>query len=85
MSFASVDDPNVVIDTIKRAEDGQGIVLRLYECHGARGAARLKLDRAPSSAIFCNILEEETGKARIRNGAVEIPYMPYQIITVRIA
>ena len=43
-SFASIDTPNLVIDTIKHAEDGQGIILRLYECHGARGTARLNVD-----------------------------------------
>ncbi|MDX6476698.1 MAG: alpha-mannosidase, partial [Gaiellaceae bacterium] len=36
-SFASVDDPNVVLDTIKRGERSDRLVLRLYEAHGGRG------------------------------------------------
>jgi alpha-mannosidase len=83
-SFAATDDPNLVIDTIKRAEDGDGIILRMYECHGARGVARLTLDRDIESAAFTNILEEETGKARVKGGAIEINYTPYQIVTVRV-
>ena len=30
--------PNLVLDTIKRAEDSDALVLRLYEAHGARGS-----------------------------------------------
>ena len=45
-SFAAVDDPNLVLDTIKRAEDSDALVLRLYEAHGARGIARVRLGAA---------------------------------------
>src|SRR5205085_7104511 len=42
-SFASVDAPGVVLDTIKRADESDDLVLRLYEAHGARGVARMRL------------------------------------------
>ena len=42
-SFFSVDDPNLVLDTVKRAEDSDALVVRLYEAHGARGTARLRV------------------------------------------
>jgi alpha-mannosidase len=35
-SFIQVDQPNVIIETIKGAEDGQGLVIRLYEGHRKR-------------------------------------------------
>ena len=47
-SFASVDDANLMLDTIKRAEDSDALVLRLYEAHGARGTARVRLASAPA-------------------------------------
>jgi len=82
--LAAVDDRNLVLDTIKKAEDDDAMVVRLYEAHGARGTARLSLDFPHKSAAFCNILEEEQGPARIRGGAIEIPYGPYQIISLKI-
>ena len=42
-SCLSVDDPNLVLDTVKRAEDSDALLLRLYEAHGARGRARLRV------------------------------------------
>jgi alpha-mannosidase len=84
-SFASTMDPNLVIDTIKRAEDGDGVIVRLYECHGARGAAGIKLDLPFKQATLCNILEEPLGKAKSREDGVEIAYTPYQIVTIRLS
>lgn len=84
VSFASVDDTNLVLDTIKRAEDGDSVVLRLYECHGARGAAALSINLPFNTAVFCNLLEEEQEPARVSGGAIEVPYMPFQIITIRL-
>ena len=83
-SFAAVDDANLVLDTIKRAEDSPAIVLRLYECHGARGTARLTVDLPFKSARFCNILEEEGAAAKVIGREIEIPYAPFQIISVKL-
>lgn len=83
-SFASVDTPNLLIDTIKRAEDGDGVILRLYECHGARGIARLSVDLPIRSAESCNILEQPLSKLKAKAGTIEIAYTPYKIITIRV-
>lgn len=84
-SFASVEDPNLVLDTIKQAEDDDSIVLRLYECHGSRGIAKVKIEIPFKRAVFCNILEEEGQKAQLgQDGAIEVPYGPYQVIGVKL-
>lgn len=33
--------PNVVLDTVKRAEDSDDVILRLYEAYGGHANARL--------------------------------------------
>jgi alpha-mannosidase len=43
-SFAAVDDPNRVLDTVKLAEDTDALVLRLPEAHGRRAR---DVERAP--------------------------------------
>jgi alpha-mannosidase len=73
-SFASVDDPNLVLDTIKPG------VLRLYEAHGARGTARVRF--ACERARFANALEEPLEDAVVEDGAIVVPYRPHQVITV---
>ncbi len=84
-SLASSDDPNLVLDTIKLAEDSDAAVLRLYECHGARGVARVRVGWAVTRAVCVNFLEEGKGEAiPVEDGVLEIAYAPFQIITVRL-
>jgi alpha-mannosidase len=83
-SFASVDDPNLVLDTIKRAEDSDALVLRLYEAHGARGVARLRVAAPFSSARRANVLEDDGEELVVEGGCVVLPYRPHQILTVKL-
>ena len=58
-SYAGVDKKNVVIETIKKAEDGNAVVLRLYERDNAKTSVKLSVDTEFSKAFICNLLEEE--------------------------
>jgi alpha-mannosidase len=81
-SFASSSDPNLIIDTLKKAEDSDALIARLYECHGAHGTARLKFGFPVSKAKFTNILETVGEDAAVIDGIVHIPYRPFQIVTL---
>jgi alpha-mannosidase len=77
-------DGGLVLQTVKRAEDGDGLVLRLYEPHGGRGTATVALDRPVRSAVRADLLEAATGAAEVRDGAVEVPFRPWEIVTLRV-
>ena len=81
-SFAAVDDPNLVLDTIKRAEDSDDLVLRLYEAHGARGTARLRLSVPFAAARRASALEEEGEPLDVAGDEIELPYRPHELLTV---
>jgi alpha-mannosidase len=80
--FAAVDDPNLVLDTIKRAEDSDAVVLRLYEAHGARGTARLSLAAPVATAFRASLLEEHVAPLAVESSAIVVPYGPHEIVTV---
>jgi alpha-mannosidase len=84
-SFVCTDDPNIVIDTIKKPEDGNGLVIRMYECHGARGRARVTVPARFTQAALCNVLEDAGQDAMIRHGSMEVPYTPHQIISIKVS
>lgn len=78
-SFATVDG-GLALDTIKRAEDSDAIVLRLYEPYGGRGTARV---RAPvSSARRTNLLEDDGDSLDVRGGEIAVPFRPHEVVTV---
>lgn len=81
-SFATVDGPGLVLDTIKRGERTDDLVLRLYEAHGGRGVARVRLARGVREARLANALEEETAEVAVEDGSLVLPYRPHQVLTV---
>jgi alpha-mannosidase len=83
-SVASVDDPNIVIDTIKLGEKSDDLVLRLYEAHGARGTARITLRTSPRRARLANALEEPLDDVVVDGATLVLPYRPHQVVTVLI-
>ncbi|KAF9960191.1 Glycoside hydrolase, 38 vacuolar alpha mannosidase [Mortierella alpina] len=50
---------NVVLDTIKRAEDSDDIIVRLHEAYGGRAMFKLKTELNIQSIRRCNILEDD--------------------------
>jgi alpha-mannosidase len=80
-SWASCDG-GLVLDTIKRAEDSDALVLRLYEPHGGRGEALVRLAAPVSRAVRANLLEDEGEPLELRDGAIVVPFRPWQIVTL---
>jgi alpha-mannosidase len=84
-SWLSTDTPGLLIDTVKRAEDGDDLVVRLYEAHGGRGVARLRVGPPFAEAWFTNLLEERLGPAEVDGDEVVIPFRPFEIVTLALA
>ena len=83
-SLFTISNPNLVIDTVKQAADSEDVVVRLYECHGARGSAGLKSSLHVQSARLTNLLEETTQKVRWENGGTRLTFKPFEIITLKL-
>jgi len=81
-SFASVDRPNVVLETIKKAEDGEGVVIRMYESENALTKAKLTVNEAFGKAYVCNLLEEIESEAHVERNVVDVTLKPYEVVTV---
>ena len=60
-SLVTCDRPGLIIDTVKPAFDGRGLIVRLYEGHGTRGTATLTFAHHIAWAEECNLLEEQIG------------------------
>jgi alpha-mannosidase len=53
----AADPANVVIEAVKRPAEGEGVMLRVYEAHGARVRARLRSTLAIRDVVECDLLE----------------------------
>ena len=84
-SLFQVDAENVVIETVKPAEDGsKDIILRLYE--GMRTATRctLKTPLPVQAAYQTNLLEEQPQPLDCKDGTIPLDFRPFEIKTIRL-
>jgi len=84
VSFVQVDRPHVVIETVKQAQDGRGLIVRLYECQRQRGPCRLTMSLPLAGAWRTNLLEEDQEELACEGQSVEFSVRPYQILTLRL-
>lgn len=87
--FTAVDTPNVLIETVKQAEDiSDAIVLRLYEAAGRETKTHLRLPKGYGSAVTANLLEElpadsrEASAGRTEDGTVSLDFRPFEVKTL---
>jgi len=83
-SFVNVDIPNVVIETIKQAEDGQGWIVRLYESQRCRGKFTLTTHFRLAEAWRTNLLEQNQERLDCADNRVTAHIKLYQILTLRL-
>jgi alpha-mannosidase len=85
-SFAAVEAGELVLDTIKRAEDSDELVLRLYEPYGGRGVARVRLADPVRRARRTNLLEDDGEILSLDDGGgIVISYAPHEVVTVKVS
>ncbi|MBP6472876.1 MAG: alpha-mannosidase [Chloroflexi bacterium] len=75
---------NIVVETVKQAEDGNGVIVRFYECNRQRGPITLAAGFALQAAYRCNVLEENEARLPVVGRRVDLVVRPFEIATVRL-
>lgn len=83
-ALVACENRNIVIETVKKAEDSNDLVVRLYECHNSRGKSELACALKPTRAVLCDLEEEEIVELEITDGQVAFEFKPFEIITIRL-
>jgi alpha-mannosidase len=82
-SFMAVDKPGVTLEAVKRAEEGNDIVVRLVERLGQNQTVRLRAPGRVSAAADCDLLEREQRSLEVRDGELTLNLTPFEIRTIR--
>ena len=60
-------------------------MLRLYEPHGGRGTARVRLGVAFASARRANVLEDDGEPLELDGDEIVVPFRPHELITIKVS
>ncbi|HEX7000458.1 MAG TPA: glycosyl hydrolase-related protein, partial [Trueperaceae bacterium] len=85
LGFASADARNIVLQTLKQAEDGDGWILRLYESHGSRSdRVSLTFGLPVDRVSVCDLLENVLERLAVEDDRVHLAVGPYEVVTLRL-
>ncbi len=83
-SLIEIDTRQVVVEAIKRAEDSDATIVRLYEAWGRSCTARVHTTLPASAAHLCDLLERNLEEVAIRNGVIDLEVTPFKVLTLKL-
>ncbi|WP_223591734.1 alpha-mannosidase [Neobacillus bataviensis] len=82
--FAEIDRDNVLLETVKKAEDDDSIVVRFYEYKQFRNKTNVTFAKPIRKAVECNLMEEEEMPADYQGKTLSFSVSPYEIKTFKV-
>lgn len=84
-SMVSCSAPNVLVDTVKKAEESADIVVRAYEAFDRRTpAAAFKFGFGIRRAVLCDLMENELQELPVSDDTVTLPMANFELVTVKV-
>ncbi len=83
-SLFSISKSNIALSSVKQAEDGHGIVVRMYEATGTATDVTVQLGRKPASAIETDLLERPIKDLSFKGDRLPLRFKPFEIKTVQL-
>jgi alpha-mannosidase len=84
-SYISVAPENVVLTAVKKAEDENGLIFRVFEWAGKPSDVTFTVPPGATSATETNLMEKATGSPLpVSDNKVTAHISPYEILTVRV-
>ena len=84
LSLVKVDKENVMIEVVKKAEDSDHLIVRMYEFHNKRTNVTLEFFREISEATECNLLERDLEEVNIDLNKIHFMIKPFEIKTFKV-
>jgi len=85
-SFVKINPPGIIMSCLKRSEDADDLIIRVYESKGEKMRADIELDFSVREVVETDLLERpvENSKISLENGKLSFSINPYEIKTFRL-
>ncbi len=81
--FCSVSADNVVLDAVKKAQDGDGVIVRMYEAETKQSKVKVKLNLIYNRVTECNLMEVNEREMDCDDGTFEFEIRPNEVRSFR--
>ena len=84
-AYVTVKPENVVLTAMKKAEDSNALIFRVYEWAGKSGDVEIHVPKGATGATETNLMEKPEGSAlKLDGDTVTATIHPFEILTVRV-
>lgn len=80
-SLVTVDKENIILETVKEAQNKQGMIIRLYEYAKGTTTAHIKWQKEDVKVYECDLMENILREVPVANGVFEVTFTPFEIKT----
>jgi alpha-mannosidase len=82
--FFNIRSGSVILDTIKKAEDDNGIIVRLYESAGRDEQAELECFKQPVKMYETDLMEKVTAEHKLNANLVKLAFKKFEIKSLKL-
>ena len=82
-SLLRTDSDTAIVEALKQAEDGDGLILRAFDSHGTHSRFDVSVSAEVLRASETNLLEEGSNELPV-SGGFSLRFSPYEIKTLRL-
>ena len=76
----TVSNPDIVVESVKKAEDSDAIIIRMYETKGGNATTALNFTKSIKSAYLVDLMEENEKETDLS----KIEFHGFEIVTVKV-
>lgn len=83
-SFVEIEAESTILETVKKAEDSDDLILRFYEYGSRREKVKVDLGQKLKKVGECNLIEEDIAEIAVESDYFEFEIKPYEIKTFKV-
>jgi len=83
-SLLSLDRDNCMVEAVKKAEEGDGVIIRLYEYKNMREAVGMTFGKEIEVCYECDLMECNEKEVEVSRNSISFEILPYEIKTFKV-
>ncbi len=85
LSTVSSNKANIFTDIVKKAEDSDATVVRLYDAYNMTSTPTIKFGFDVKKAEICDLLENPISEVEVKDNSVTLTVKPFEIVTLKLS
>lgn len=84
-SLLSVEAGNIIVESVKKCEDSNALIIRMYECHGTGISTKVNFGFKTKDIRLVDLMEKETDQEGFDKAAGMLTFKPFEIQTLKVS